>query len=41
MGRFQAILIGISAFITIASLYLNNPIHSILIVTRCKVFKLI
>ncbi|CAB4421255.1 unnamed protein product [Rhizophagus irregularis] len=39
--RFQAVLIGVPANTNIATLYLDNPAHSILTPTGCKAFKLI
>ncbi|PKC01448.1 hypothetical protein RhiirA5_426688 [Rhizophagus irregularis] len=39
--EFTAVLIGVFAFTTIATLYSNNPAHLILTPTGCKAFKLI
>ncbi|PKY55580.1 hypothetical protein RhiirA4_475145, partial [Rhizophagus irregularis] len=39
--RFQAVLIGVPATTNIATLYPDNPAHSILTPTGCKAFKLI
>ena len=39
--RFQAVLIGVPASTTTASLYPDNPAHSILTPTGCKAFKII
>ncbi|GBC23672.2 hypothetical protein GLOIN_2v1473242 [Rhizophagus irregularis DAOM 181602=DAOM 197198] len=39
--HFEVVLIGVSASITIATLYTENPAHSILTPIGCKAFKLI
>ncbi|CAB4486970.1 hypothetical protein RhiirA5_407621 [Rhizophagus irregularis] len=41
LGGLPAVLIGIPVSITIATLYLKNPAHSILTPLGCKAFKLI